>query len=110
LRASFIRPARACSSKKTTDSTLIALTLVVKSGTAIGINCETPIERSVSSTFAAFSLTAAVASSSNDSLIQPTRSFFTSSWAFQLNGMSDTLMSRPSGFAIACMTMAQSSA
>src|SRR4029453_14521195 len=42
--------------------------------------------------------------------MMPTRSFLTSSCAFQLNGMSDTLMSRPSGLAIACMTIAQSSA
>src|SRR5688500_8356545 len=33
-----------------------------------------------------------------------------SSRASQLNGMSDTLMSRPSGLAIACITIAQSSA
>ena len=48
--------------------------------------------------------------SSNDSWMMPTRSFLTSSCAFQLNGTSVTLMSRPSGFATACMTIAQSSA
>src|SRR2546428_2813601 len=38
------------------------------------------------------------------------RSFLMSSCASQLNGTSETLMSRPSGLAIACITIAQSSA
>ena len=42
--------------------------------------------------------------------MMPTFSVLMSNCAFQLNGTSVTLMSRPSGLAIACMTIAVSSA
>ncbi len=68
-RASFIFPARAYSSKNTSDSTPSPLTFTGTSGTDIGTNFVTPIDRSVSSVCSAFFFALALVSSSNDSLM-----------------------------------------
>ena len=82
----------------------------MKFGTVIGMNCVTPSDLKVASIFSAFAFAVALVISSNDSWMMPTLSALMLNCAFQLNGTSVTLMSRPSGLAIACITIAVSSA
>ena len=83
---------------------------VVKFGTVIGMNCVTPSCLNVASIFSAFAFADALVISSNESWMMPTFRLLMLKPAFQLNGTSVTLMSRPSGLLIACMTIAVSSA
>ena len=80
------------------------------SGTITGMNWVMPSPRRVSSVFSALAFADALLMSSNECWMMPTFSFLMSNRASQLNGTSVTLMSRPSGLAMACMTMAVSSA
>jgi hypothetical protein len=100
---------RISSSKNTADSTPYADPSMVQSGSFTGVSLNpSPSTAAIALSFIAFS--SGSRTSSKAACKIPTRIFFRSALAFQLNGISDTLRSRPSGRAITLITTAQSSA